>query len=273
MYGHYEKAFQNWETDPNGKPAGNPPPVYIVVCNNTNVSKMVFDFISGYEEMRAAHPDGTPIVHRGELPLFDNATDQYLWAAHQKTILVDSSQLESEDALSADFKKLMAHQIEEFRRSTSQDIDDAGLMREVLNTVGKKGKLGEGIRCVVSVSMLTEGWDANTVTHIVGVRAFASSLIREQVIGRGLRRVSYAINAEGKFDPEYAEVYGVPFRYLPVAGQPPEGGGGKPHPLPGAVKAIPERLLDCPWLEIVFPRVESYQYEPPPPKLIANFSD
>ena len=219
-------------------------PVYIVVCNNTNVSKMVFDAISGYEES-LEHYDGTRIVHRGELPLFDNATDQYRWAAHQKTILVDSSQLESEDALSPDFKKLMAHQIEEFRRSTSQDIDDAALMREVLNTVGKKGKLGEGIRCVVSVSMLTEGWDANTVTHIVGVRAFASSLIREQVIGRGLRRVSYAVNAEGKFDPEYAEVYGVPFRYLPVAGQPPEGDPKPPPPMPGAVKALPERLIDA----------------------------
>ncbi len=271
MYGHYKTAFERWETEPNGKPAGNPPPVYIVVCNNTNVSKMVFDAIAGYEEART-HPDGTPIVHRGELPLFDNATDQYRWAAHQKTILVDSSQLESEDALSPDFKKMMAHQIEEFRRSTPQDIDDAALMREVLNTVGKKGKLGEGIRCVVSVSMLTEGWDANTVTHIVGVRAFASSLIREQVIGRGLRRVSYAVNAEGKFDPEYAEVYGVPFRYLPVAGQPPEAKDKPAPPLPGAVKAIPERLVECPWLEIVFPRVEAYQYEPPPPKLVAKFS-
>ena len=271
MYGHYKTAFERWETEPNGKPAGNPPPVYIVVCNNTNVSKMVFDAIAGYEESRM-HDDGTSIVRRGELALFDNATDQYRWAAHQKTILVDSSQLESEDALSPDFKKMMAHQIEEFRRSISQDIDDAALMREVLNTVGKKGKLDEGIRCVVSVSMLTEGWDANTVTHIVGVRAFASSLIREQVIGRGLRRVSYAVNAEGKFDPEYAEVYGVPFRYLPVAGQPPEGDPKPTPPLPGAVKAIPERLIECPWLEIVFPRVEAYQYEPPPPKLVANFS-
>ncbi len=272
MYGHYKTAFERWETEPNGKPVGNPPPVYIVVCNNTNVSKMVFDYISGYEKPQPQF-DGSDNVVEGKLPLFNNEDGRNRWAAHQKTILVDSSQLEAEDALSPDFKKMMAHQIDEFRRSTSQDIDDAGLMREVLNTVGKKGKLGEGIRCVVSVSMLTEGWDANTVTHIVGVRAFASSLIREQVIGRGLRRVSYAVNAEGKFDPEYAEVYGVPFRYLPVAGQPPEGKEKAKPPLPGAVKAIPERLVECPWLEIVFPRVESYQYEPPPPKLIAKFSE
>ena len=84
-----------------------------------------------------------------------------------------------------------------------------------MNTVGKKGKLGEHVRCVVSVSMLTEGWDANTVTHILGIRAFGSQLLCEQVVGRGLRRRSYAVNDDGRFEPEYAEVYGVPFAFIP----------------------------------------------------------
>src|SRR5204863_1919551 len=100
----------------------------------------------------------------------------------------------------------------------ADDLDDEDLLREVMNTVSKAGKLGEHIRCVVSVSMLTEGWDANTVTHILGVRAFGTQLLCEQVVGRGLRRMSYSVNGEGKFDPEYAEVYGVPFSFIPCSG-------------------------------------------------------
>ena len=94
---------------------------------------------------------------------------------------------------------------------TSTSSTDEDLLREVMNTVGKKGRLGEHVRCVVCVSMLTEGWDANTVTHILGIRAFGSQLLCEQVVGRGLRRRIYAVNDEGTFEPEYAEVYGVPF--------------------------------------------------------------
>ena len=75
-----------------------------------------------------------------------------------------------------------------------------------MNTVGKPGKLGEQVRCVVSVSMLTEGSGyANTVTHILGVRAFGTQLLCEQVVGRGLRRISYAVNDDGMFEPEYAD--------------------------------------------------------------------
>ena len=82
-----------------------------------------------------------------------------------------------------------------------------------MNTVGKEGKLGEQIRCVVSVSMLTEGWDANTVTHVLGVRAFGTQLLCEQVVGRGLRRQSYDLNDEGLFNVEYADVLGIPFDF------------------------------------------------------------
>ena len=92
-------------------------------------------------------------------------------------------------------------------------------MREVMNTVGKAGKLGEPVRCVVSVSMLTEGWDANTVTHILGVRAFGTQLLCEQVVGRGLRRRSYEPDENGFFTPEYADVYGVPFQFMPTVGK------------------------------------------------------
>ena len=104
-----------------------------------------------------------------------------------------------------------------------------------MNTVGKPGKLGEHVKCVVSVSMLTEGWDANTVTHVLGVRAFGTQLLCEQVVGRGLRRMSYAVNDEGRFDPEYAEVYGVPFSFIPCSGSTQDP---KPGPMPTRVRAL-----------------------------------
>src|SRR5207302_7353553 len=118
------------------------------------------------------------------------------------------------------FRKDAAREIEAFKqtyrlRNPGGDVDkltDADFLREAMNTIGKKDKLGEHIRCVVSVAMLTEGWDANTVTHILGVRPFRSQLLCEQVVGRGLRRRSYDVDdATGRFEPEYAEIYGVPF--------------------------------------------------------------
>src|SRR5262249_2311636 len=94
--------------------------------------------------------------------------------------------------------------------------DAAKALRELIDTVGKRGKPGEHVRCVVSVSMLTEGWDANSVTHILGIRAFDSQLLCEQVVGRGLRRMSYDVSSEtGRLEPEYVDVYGIPFSLIP----------------------------------------------------------
>jgi type III restriction enzyme len=194
---------------------------------------------------------------------------------------VDSEQLESDEGMSPEFKKLAAAQIEElkveyrerFPGRDAEGLTDQDLMREVLNTVGKTGKLGEHIKCVVSVSMLTEGWDANSVTHILGVRAFGTQLLCEQVVGRALRRTSYTLNDDGHFDPEYAEVYGVPFSFIPCAGSNEAKKKKAPTPRPGRVKAIPERLIDCPWLEITYPRLTGYRYELPPTQLEARFSE
>ena len=148
--------------------------------------------------------------------------------------------------MSADFKKIAALEIAEFKadyrqRFPGRDVEsltDEDLLREVMNTVGKPGKLGEQVKCVVSVSMLTEGWDANTVTHILGVRAFGTQLLCEQVVGRGLRRISYAteqrtMQVAGQtvtldaFPVEYAEVYGVPFSFIPTRGS---AAAAKPWP-------------------------------------------
>lgn len=279
LYSHYEKQYREWEADAEGQALGHTPPVFIVVCNNTSVSKLVFDYIAGYETGKS-HPDGSPYVSPGKLEIFNNV-EHNRWLHRPNTILVDSEQLESEEGMSPDFKKLAHAQIEEFKSEYRQRfpgrdaeaLTDEDLMREVLNTVGKAGKLGAHVKCVVSVSMLTEGWDANTVTHILGVRAFGTQLLCEQVVGRGLRRVSYTVNDQGHFDPEYAEVYGVPFSFLPCAGA-REGDKKAPaRPKPGRVKAVPERLLDRPWLEITFPRVAGYRYEVPAERLQAKFDD
>jgi len=235
----------------------------------------VFDYVAGYETGHE-HPDGEPVVAPGNLPLFTNEKDKR-WLHRPNTILVDSRQLDSGESLSDEFRKLAAHQIEEFkaqyRRNWGRDtgdLSDADLMREVLNTVGKAGKLGEHVRCVVSVSMLTEGWDCNTVTHILGVRAFGTRLLCEQVMGRGLRRRSYTVGDDGMMTPEYADIFGVPFSGFPVAGLPEER--TPPTPKPGkAVRAVPERLLDRPWLEVTFPRVVGYRFDVPAERLSATF--
>ena len=134
-----------------------------------------------------------------------------------------------------------------------------------MNTVGKSGKLGEQVKCVVSVSMLTEGWDANTVTHILGVRAFGTQLLCEQVVGRALRRMSYAVGENGRFDPEYAEVYGVPFSFIPCSGATKEP---KPGPMPTRVRALESRR-EC---EVTFPRLLGYRYDVGGERLSATFS-
>ncbi len=275
LYNNYEKYFRNWEKNTAGRENGLTPPVFIVVCNNTNVSKLVFDYIAGWEKTLPASPEGSgesvTVLVPGRLPLFSNVVDGR-WSARPNTILIDSQQLESGEAMSADFKKIAAREIEEFKDEyrarfpgrDAESLTDEDLLREVMNTVGKPGKLGEQVRCVISVSMLTEGWDANTVTHILGVRAFGTQLLCEQVVGRGLRRMSYAVNEQGMFAPEYAEVYGVPFSFIPSAGS---SSDPKPGPAPTRVRALEERL-DC---EITFPRVVGYRYRLESERLSASF--
>jgi type III restriction enzyme len=258
LYGNYQKYFDWWNNNPDAKSKGITAPVFIVVCNNTNVSKMVFDYISGWEKQI----EGQPIVQAGKLEAFRNDDGHGNWNHNPYSILVDSSQLESGDALTDEFKKVAFKEIEDFKNAYSQRnggrdssaITDAEILREVMNTVGKPGKLGENIRCVVSVSMLTEGWDANTVTHVLGVRAFSTQLLCEQVVGRALRRRSYVVNEQGMFDAEYAEVYGVPFSFIPTSGSGPDV---KPGNMPTRVRALEERSH----LRIEFPHVLGYRYD------------
>ena len=258
LYSNYEKDYHRWEQNAEARARGITPPVFIVVCNNTNVSKLVFDYVAGWEKQIGEQT----IVQVGQLPIFRNDDGNGAWLHRPNTILVDSRQLESGEAMSDDFKKIAAREIDEFKADyrarfpgrDAESLTDEDLLREVMNTVGKTGKLGEHVRCVVSVSMRTEGWDANTVTHILGVRAFGTQLLCEQVVGRALRRMSYAANENGHFDPEYAEVYGVPFSFIPCSGATKDP---KPGPLPTRVRALESRIA-C---EITFPRLLGYRYD------------
>lgn len=269
LYGNYEKYYRLWEKNAEARLRDITPPVFIVVCNNTNVSKLVFDSVAGWEKQVG----GRTVVQAGQLPIFRNDDGNGAWLHRPNTILVDSQQLESGESMSDDFKKIAAREIDEFKseyraRFPGRDINnltDEDLLREVMNTVGKAGKLGEHVKCVVSVSMLTEGWDANTVTHVLGVRAFGTQLLCEQVVGRALRRMSYAPNDAGRFDPEYAEVYGVPFSFIPCSGATQDP---KPGQLPTRVRAL-ERRIAC---EITFPRVLGYRYDVGDDRLAATFT-
>jgi type III restriction enzyme len=268
LYSNYEKYYRQWEQNTDARARGLTPPVFIVVCNNTNVSSLVYRYIAGWEKTLK---NSKTVLVPGKLPLFSNVEGER-WSARPSTILIDSEQLESGEAMSAEFKQIASREIEEFKAEyrarfpgrDAEELTDEDLLREVMNTVGKPGKLGEQIKCVVSVSMLTEGWDANTVTHILGVRAFGTQLLCEQVVGRGLRRMSYVTNDQGVFDPQYAEVYGVPFSFIPSAGSAVDP---KPGPTPTRVRALEERIA-C---EITFPRLMGYRYDLPGERLSATF--
>lgn len=264
LYGHYKTTFEAWKDE-------RVPPCFIVVCNNTSTSKLVYDYISGFYR---EDQNGTRTFENGRLELFRNYDEHGNPLARPRTLLIDSEQLESGDALDKEFRSAAAAEIEQFKReiverggdrSTAEKLSEEDLLREVMNTVGKEGRLGDSIRCVVSVSMLTEGWDANTVTHVLGVRAFGTQLLCEQVIGRALRRQSYDLNEEERFNVEYADVLGIPFDFTakPVIAKPQE-----PRQTINVRAMSPERNP----LEIQFPRVQGYRVELPSERLTANFT-
>ena len=267
LYGHYEKTFRLWED------AGiDVPPCFIVVCNNTATSKLVYDYIAGFHRESG---NGAGAFHNGRLPLFRNFDPAGAPLPKPRTLLIDSQQLESGDALDRNFRTAAADEIERFRREIvertgdrekAEKLTDQALLREVMNTVGKAGRLGGDIRCVVSVAMLTEGWDASNVTHVLGLRAFGTQLLCEQVIGRSLRRQSYELNDGGLFDAEYADVFGVPFDFTakPVVAPP------QPPAETVQVKALSPERDDA---EIRFPRVAGYRVELPNDRLAASFTE
>jgi type III restriction enzyme len=268
LYSHYQGEFERWQRAGIGVP-----PVFIVVCQNTAISKLVFEWIAGFERGDAEVGERAAF-HAGHLELFRNYDEHGGRLPRPRTLLIDSRQLEAGEALDKGFKEAASAEIEQFKRelaaregagSVKGEINESDLLREVMNTVGRPDRLGEQIRCVVSVSMLTEGWDTNTVTHILGVRAFGTQLLCEQVVGRGLRRQSYELNKDGLFDVEYADIMGIPFDFA----RSPQKVDPKPPKPVTRVHAIQERAE----LEIRFPRVSGYRRELPSERLNAEFDE
>jgi type III restriction enzyme len=236
------------------------PPCLIIVCDNTDIAEEFHRRISGERVEEAVTEadvldlledeaeDETPAARRGKAPkprivygqgeafpdLFSNTQDR------KYTIRIDSKLLAQAESGDTGKKK----------------SDAAEALRRVVATVGKAGEPGEHVRCVVSVAMLTEGWDANTVTQILGLRAFTSQLLCEQVVGRGLRRMNYRPDPDtGLLIEEYCDVYGVPFSVIPFRGRPVDRPEPDDAPL-NLVRALPERAA----MEMRFPVVEGYAF-------------
>ncbi|MBI5477987.1 MAG: DEAD/DEAH box helicase family protein [Deltaproteobacteria bacterium] len=240
--GLWDEERRKWEqaaTDPR-------PPVFILVCKNTAIAKVVYEWLA-----EGTTPAG---VAPSKLGGFRNRDGR------ENTIRVDSKVVLETDTGEA-------------------KGDDARWMRLVLDTVGKttwptdgQGRPifpegfeelarkrdrsldppGRDVRCIVSVGMLTEGWDCNTVTHIIGLRPFMSQLLCEQVVGRALRRVSYDPDSDGKLHEEIAQVFGVPFQVAPFKAQ--KQGQPREQAKRNHVRAIGAKAQ----YEIRFPRVEGY---------------
>ena len=201
LYENYSQLNQNWsERHARSESNGSAPiPVIAIIMNRVESANHMFQYIA---EGKSAD----------RLPLLSNALDE---TKPPNTILVHS-QLESNEkeaqvpkAIAAAIHKLA----ERYRKHYTfpEKARPAAIMREVMNTVGKPGRPGEFVRCVISVDMLTEGWDTKTVTHLLGYRRFGASLLCEQAAGRTLRRVRHETNPEGLYLPEYAVVIGIPY--------------------------------------------------------------
>lgn len=228
-----------WRDD--GQPT---PPVIIFVVNTIANATALYRHIAGYED-----EDG--IARPGAYAQLSNVDDMGRWHPALRTLIVHSRAAEG-DTIPRPLKE---------RVSKSRDVskkDAEAAVREMLNTVGRTGQPGAQVRCVISVSMLTEGWDARTVTHIVGFRAFGSQLLCEQVTGRALRRTSYddlrETDAEGRrrFEPQYADVVGIPFEFMPAAREPDQT--PKPPKPRTTVYSVPGRER----LRVYWPNVTEY---------------
>ncbi len=223
------------------------PPVLIVVCADTNIAAYFYQRISGERTVEAVDENGNSRNRRkkkGTKTVYQQGTIFPELLSNSETV---------KRTLRIDSKMLAAAESEDPNRNRSQAAQD---LRQIVATIGKPGHPGEQIRCVVSVAMLNEGWDANNVTHILGLRAFTSQLLCEQVVGRGLRRMSYTPDPEtGLLTEEYVDVYGIPFSVIPFKGRATNARVPDDKPK-NHVRALSDRKH----LEIRFPIVEGYAF-------------
>ena len=227
-------------------------PVIAIVMNNITNANAMFEYISTGTAnapllCNYTHPGGTELL------------------PEPRTIIVHS-QMEEGRELSQTVSRYIRPLAEVYRTNPKYGFTDRDrpgeIIRRVMNTVGRPGQPGESVRCVISVGMLTEGWDAKTVTHMLGFRAFGSSLLCEQVAGRTLRRVSRDYDHTGqRFTAEYARILGIPFPQYeqPGPGTPCPKCGDEPCQCP-PVPTIEIRLkLDRPDLQVDWPNITRLQ--------------
>ena len=221
----WRDTFKKWRDAGEGRP-----PVMITVANRTETAARVKH---AFDRKRI---------------LIDELCDK------ERTLHIDSNVLKrAEEA---------EEPIAEVLMGDEGDSDDSGAspkltadqraeqLRKTVDTVGQPGEPGEQIRNVISVGMLSEGWDAKTVTHIMGLRAFTSQLLCEQVVGRGLRRTSYELDpVTGMFEPDYVNIFGVPFTFLPHESD--ESVAPKPTTPRTAIEPVAEKAA----FEITWPNI------------------
>jgi len=242
LAGLWEKEREEW-----AKSGSDPrPPVFILVCKNTRIAKVMYEWLG---EDKA--PTGIP---PSRIEGFRNKGGNIF------TIRVDSKVIHETDTEGAknDESRWMRLTLDTVgKRSWPSDGQGRPIYPDDFETLSKKLNRplhppGRDVRCIVSVGMLTEGWDCSTVTHIVGLRPFMSQLLCEQVVGRGLRRASYELTTDNKFTEEVSTVFGVPFEVIPFKANPP--GQSAPRAKKYHVHAVPSKAE----YEIRFPRVEGY---------------
>ena len=215
------------------------------MVNTIGNAKALFNFVAGYE-------DDDDRLHRGAFEELSNVDPFGRWFDNPRTLVVHSK-IGDDNAIPDELKRLLLQ-----RAGVESKKDAEGAVREMLATVGRAGEPGADVRCVISVAMLTEGWDARTVTNIVGFRAFGTQLLCEQVTGRALRRTSYDAlrppDEQGRrlFEAEYADVVGIPFEFMPAMGDGPEA------PQPPKPRTRVHTVAGRRGLRVSWPQVEQY---------------
>ncbi len=240
--GLWEEARQEWLKRPG---EDHRPPVFILVCKNTQIAQVVYEWLAKNEA-----PTGIPPVHIEGFK--NNGTIN--------TIRIDSKVVHETDTgeSKSDEMRWMRFTLDTVGKADwPRDRQRRPLYPEGFKELAEKLKRplhppGRDVRCIVSVGMLTEGWDCNTVTHIIGLRPFMSQLLCEQVVGRGLRRTSYETDESGKFPEEVAKIFGVPFEVVPFKAN--KQGALLPPVKRYHVHALPTKSQ----YRITFPRVEGY---------------
>lgn len=249
LYFDWALEWERWR-----KAGRRTPPVLIVVANSISNARALYDYIGGYE--RTDESGRTEYVVGALAELSNVRLSSVGWKDTPVTLLMHSK-LDSEDKIGGALAKLVKHQAARLAaaRRGAGATDDVSLLRNVLNSVGREGEPGEHIRCVISVSMLTEGWDTRTVTHVLGYRAFSTQLLCEQVTGRALRRTDYeSFDAEGRLTPEYSQVLGIPFDFMPTG----RSGPVTPPNAPYTVRTLADRAD----LRMELPRLAGYAWRP-----------